>query len=223
LLKAASASRDQSYFLFATTREQLNFLRFPLGSLAKNETRILAQGMGLPVAAKPDSQDICFVPDGDYAAAIRKLRPDSCQEGEVVHADGRILGRHEGIAHFTVGQRKGLGIAVGEPLFVIRIDAGARRVVVGPRGMLETRQIRLRDVNWIGSGTFEAAARQGIEVFVKVRSTHEARPARLLGCENSPGVELASPEFGVAAGQACVFYNSGGPEARVLGGGFIAA
>ncbi len=223
LLNAASASRDQSYFLFATTREQLNFLRFPLGSLAKNETRILAQGMGLPVAAKPDSQDICFVLDGDYAAAIRKLRPDSCQEGEVVHADGRILGRHKGIAHFTVGQRKGLGIAVGEPLFVMRIDAGARRVVVGPREMLETRQIRLRDVNWIGSGTFEAAARQGIEVFVKVRSTQEARPARLSGCENSPGVELASPEFSVAAGQACVFYNSGGPEARVLGGGFIAA
>ncbi|MGA7329054.1 MAG: tRNA 2-thiouridine(34) synthase MnmA [Rhodomicrobium sp.] len=223
LVKAASASRDQSYFLFATTREQLNFLRFPLGSLAKIETRVLAQRMGLPVAAKPDSQDICFVPDGDYAAAIRKLRPGSCEEGEIVHADGRVLGKHSGIAHFTVGQRKRLGIATGEPLFVIRIDAGRKRVIVGPRDILETRQIRLRDVNWIGSGTFDAALQQGLEVFVKVRSTQEARPARLSGCETSPGVELAGPEFGVAAGQACVFYDTDKPEARVLGGGFIAA
>src|SRR5262249_46828004 len=149
LYQAASAARDQSYFLFATTQEQLDFLRFPLGALPKSETRALAAALNLPVAAKPDSQDICFVPTGDYAGVIRKLRPESAEPGEIVHADGRVLGTHQGIVNFTVGQRKGLGIAIGEPVFVIRIEAASRRVIVGPRATLGTVRVRFREVNWI--------------------------------------------------------------------------
>lgn len=223
MYRALSASRDQSYFLFATTQEQLNFLRFPLGSLQKSETRELAAGLGLAVAGKPDSQDICFAPTGDYAGVIRKLRPDSAEPGEIVHADGTVLGAHTGIVNFTVGQRKGLGIATGEPLFVLRIDPASRRVVVGPRGMLRTSRIQLREVNWIGPGTLGDAAAQSRPLFVKVRSTQEPRPARLIADGSGVCVELHNPEFGVAAGQACVFYEGGGGEARVLGGGFIAS
>ncbi len=223
MFQASSADRDQSYFLFATTQEQLNFLRFPLGTMEKPRTRTLAASLGLPVAAKPDSQDICFAPTGDYASVIKKLRPESAEPGEIVHADGTRLGTHQGIVNFTVGQRKGLGIATGEPLFVIRIEAAARRVVVGPREMLRTGLIRLRDVNWIGSGTLAAAAADAIPLFVKVRSTQEPRPARLGADSGGIFVELTAPEFGVAAGQACVFYEDGSGAARVLGGGFIAS
>ena len=161
MVQAASAARDQSYFLFATTQEQLDFLRFPLGGLDKSETRLLAAGLGLPVADKPDSQDICFVPNGDYASVIRKLRPESGEPGEIVHADGAVLGTHSGIVNFTVGQRKGLGIATGEQLFVVRIEPGSRRVIVGPREMLRTARLRLREVNWIGPGSLHGCGGGG--------------------------------------------------------------
>ena len=223
MLQALSAERDQSYFLFATTQEQLNFLRFPLGGLHKSETRALAAGLGLPVAAKPDSQDICFVPMGDYASVIRKLRPESAGPGEIVHADGTVLGTHAGIVNFTIGQRKGLGVAAGEPLFVIRIDPVSRRVTVGPRELLRTARIRMRDVNWIGPGTLGDAAADRRPLFVKVRSTQAARAARLAEEDGRISVELQEPEFGVAAGQACVFYEDGSGAARVWGGGFIAS
>ncbi len=221
--QAADAMRDQSYFLFATTREQLDFLRFPLGAMTKGETRSLAARLGLPVASKPDSQDICFAPAGDYASVIRKLRPDADQPGEIVHADGRVLGMHRGIVAFTVGQRKGLGIATGEPLFVIRIETQSRRVVVGPRDMLRTTLIRLRDVNWIGGGGFATALAQGRRLFVKVRSTQAPRPAALIEHNGEACIELEAGEYGVAAGQACVFYEDESGAARVLGGGFIAS
>ena len=223
MYQAQDASRDQSYFLFATTQNQLDFLRFPLGALRKSETRALAASLGLPVADKPDSQDICFVPTGDYAGVIRKLRPESAEPGEIVHADGTVLGEHPGIVNFTVGQRKGLGIATGEQLFVVRIEPSSRRVIVGPREMLRTARIRLREMNWIGPGTFSSAAAEQRALFVKVRSTQEPRPARLLSNAAGICVELDHPEFGVAAGQACVLYDDGSGGARVLGGGFIAS
>jgi tRNA-specific 2-thiouridylase len=223
MVQAASAARDQSYFLFATTQEQLDFLRFPLGGLDKSETRLLAAGLGLPVAEKPDSQDICFVPTGDYASIIRRLRPESGEPGEIVHADGTVLGTHAGIVNFTIGQRKGLGIATGEQLFVVRIEPGSRRVIVGPREMLRTARLRLREVNWIGAGNLHGAAAEGRTLYAKVRSTQEPRPARLLLDAAGLCVELVQPEFGVAAGQACVLYDGGGGGARVLGGGFIAS
>ncbi len=223
MYQAISPARDQSYFLFATAREQLDYLRFPLGALEKSGTRALAASLGLPVADKPDSQDICFVPSGDYASVIRKLRPESGKPGEIVHADGTVLGEHRGIVNFTVGQRKGLGIATGEQLFVARIEPVSRRVIVGPRDMLRTERLRLREVNWIGPGTLEGAAAEGSAVFAKVRSTQEPRPARLLPDPAGVCVELVQPEFGVAAGQACVLYDRGSGGARVLGGGFIAS
>jgi tRNA-uridine 2-sulfurtransferase len=223
MLRAADPQRDQSYFLFATTQEQLNFLRFPIGGIKKNETRALAARLGVPVASKPDSQDICFAPAGDYASVIRKLRPESGDPGEIAHADGRILGVHRGIVGFTVGQRKGLGIATGEPLFVIRIESQSRRVVVGPRELLRTALIRLRDVNWIGGGAWTDAFAGRRKLFVKLRSSQTPRPATLGLRNGQPLVELPDGEYGVAAGQACVFYEDCGDEARVLGGGFIAA
>jgi tRNA-uridine 2-sulfurtransferase len=223
MYQALSSARDQSYFLFATTQEQLDFLRFPLGSLQKSETRAVAASLGLPVAGKPDSQDICFVPFGDYADVIRRLRPESTEPGEIVHADGTVLAKHPGIVNFTVGQRKGLGIATGEQLFVVRIEPASRRVIVGPREMLRTGRIRLREVNWIGPGTSGDAAAEGRTVFAKVRSAQNPQPARLVADATGIGVELVQPEFGVAAGQACVLYSDGGGGARVLGGGFIAS
>jgi len=221
MLQAADAERDQSYFLFATTQEQLNFLRFPLGAMTKSETRALAAALGLPVASKPDSQDICFAPTGDYAAVIRKLRPDSDEPGEIVHFEGRVLGTHRGIINFTVGQRKGLGIATGEPLFVIRIEPSSRRVIVGPRSMLRVSRLRLRDVNWIGGGALDEALAERRAVSVKVRSTQPPRSGLLLRADGGVCVDLPGGEYGVATGQACVFYESGGGTARVLGGGFI--
>jgi tRNA-specific 2-thiouridylase len=219
LYRAREEERDQSYFLFATTREQLEQVRFPLGDRSKAETRELARRFGLSVADKHDSQDICFVPSGHYAEMIERLRPGASEAGDIVDLEGRVLGRHPGIIHFTVGQRRGLGIATGEPLYVVRIEAAARRVVVGPREALRTRRIMLREVNWLGEGLRGTGER--LDVFVKVRSTRPPQPAWLRFDEDGAEVELLEGEDGVSPGQACVFYDSGEGQARVLGGGFI--
>jgi len=215
LHRAADASRDQSYFLFATTPAQLDFLRFPLGELAKDETRALARRFDLPVAAKPDSQDICFVPKGDYAAVVEKLRPGAAEPGEVVDLAGRILGRHEGVIHYTVGQRKGLGIAGAEPLYVVRLDASAKRVIVGPRAALGATEVPLKGVNWLGGAK---PGEGGRALQVKLRSAQPPVAATLYldGAGGGKAV-LAEPALGVAPGQACVFYDG----TRVLGGGWI--
>ncbi len=183
LHRAADASRDQSYFLFATTREQLDFLRFPLGDLPKTEVRELADRFNLPVASKPDSQDICFVPEGSYAKVVEKLRPGAGRGGDIVHLDGRVLGQHDGVIHYTIGQRRGLGVATGDPLFVVKIDAPNRRVIVGPRQALMTSGLLLEELNWIGPGSLEAAADAGAPVLVRVRSTRPLfGPDRLARC-----------------------------------------
>jgi tRNA-specific 2-thiouridylase len=224
LYRAREAERDQSYFLFATTPAQLDVLRFPLGDRTKVETRELARSFGLAVADKQDSQDICFVPTGHYAEVIERLRPGAAGPGEIVDCDGRVLGRHDGIIHFTVGQRRGLGIATGSPLYVVRLDAATRRVVVGPREALRTRRIRLRDINWLGDGTIEQAVENDPEVFVKVRSTRPPQPAWLRTVSDGGiEVELIASEDGVSPGQACAFYDAAEGQARVLGGGFIAS
>ncbi|MFN3312209.1 MAG: tRNA 2-thiouridine(34) synthase MnmA [Hyphomonas sp.] len=221
LHRAQDASRDQSYFLFATTRAQLDYLRFPLGDLPKTEVRELAERFSLPVASKPDSQDICFVPEGSYAAVVEKLRPGSGRGGEIVHLDGRVLGQHEGVIHYTIGQRRGLGVATGDPLFVVKIDAPTRRVIVGPREALMTRGLLLEELNWLGAGTLEEAASRGERVLVRVRSTRPPVPARL-GYEGGvPAIMFEAPEEGVARGQAAVLYDAEG-STRILGGGFIA-
>jgi tRNA-specific 2-thiouridylase len=223
LYRAREAERDQSYFLFATTRAQLDLLRFPLGDRTKAETRELARHFGLAIADKQDSQDICFVPTGHYADIIERLRPGAAGSGEIVDLDGRVLGHHDGIIHFTVGQRRGLGIATGSPVYVVRLDATARRVVVGPREALRTSRIRLRDINWLGDGTIDEALAHRPEVFVKVRSTRPPQPGWLR--TGSPGgleVELVGSEDGVSPGQACVFYEAAEGQARILGGGIIA-
>ena len=220
LHQAADANRDQSYFLFSTTAEQLAYLRFPLGGLAsKAETRALAARYGLPVADKPDSQDICFVPNGDYAAVIEKLRPGAADPGDIVDLGGTVLGRHGGIIHYTIGQRRGLGIGgLGDPLYVVRLDPATRRVIVGPKEALSTRTIPLKEINWLGDAPFDSRPEWQVEV--KVRSTRAPRPALLrpLG-PTEADVELLSPEEGVSPGQACVFY--AGEGSRVLGGGWI--
>ena len=224
LYRAREAERDQSYFLSATTRVQLDLLRFPLGEQTKAETRELARRFGLPVADKADSQDICFVPSGHYADVIERLRPGAAAPGEIIDLDGRIVGRHDGIIHFTVGQRRGLGVATGSPLYVVRLDANSRRVVVGPREALRTSRIRLRDINWLGDGTIQQALESHPEVFIKVRSTRPPQPAWLR--EASDGgidVELIASEDGVSPGQACAFYDSVAGQARILGGGIIAS
>lgn len=221
MLRGADHGRDQSYFLFQTTREQLDFLRFPLGGMgSKDETRAIAGRFELPVAVKPDSQDICFVPDGDYASLVERLRPGAITPGEIVHVDGRVLGRHEGIVHYTVGQRKGLRLGGGPALYVIRLDAARARVVVGPKEALGRTAITLSGVNWLGDGGNgpPAGLADGLPVQVKIRSTREPVPAILhLGQETSARVAFDAPEAGVAPGQACVFYDG----ERVLGGGWI--
>ncbi|MGX9354318.1 tRNA 2-thiouridine(34) synthase MnmA [Roseobacteraceae bacterium S113] len=220
LHSAADAARDQSYFLFSTTQEQLDYLRFPLGHLpSKAETRALAAKHGLPVADKPDSQDICFVPDGDYAKVIEKLRPGAAEPGEIVHADGRVLGTHHGVIHYTIGQRRGLGIGgLSEPLYVVKLDVDTKRVVVGPKAMLSTRTIPVREINWLGDAPLTPG--REIELSVKVRSTRPPREAILRPLDNGLAeVELLSPEEGVSPGQACVFYETGGT--RIFGGGWI--
>ena len=221
LFRAREAERDQSYFLFATTRAQLDLLRFPLGHRTKAETRELAHRFGLSVADKQDSQDICFVPSGHYAQVIERLRPGAAGPGEIVDLNGRVLGQHGGIIHFTVGQRRGLGIATGSPLYVVRLDAAARRVVVGPREALRTSHIRLREVNWLGDGTLDEALQRRPEIFVKVRSTRAPQPAWLRTGVDGIEVELIAGEDGVSPGQACVFYDAAEGQARVLGGGII--
>ena len=220
LHRAADASRDQSYFLFATTREQLDFLRFPLGDLPKTEVRALADKFNLPVAAKPDSQDICFVPEGSYASVVEKLRPGSGRGGDIVHLDGTVLGQHEGVIHYTIGQRRGLGIATGEPIFVVKIDAPNRRVIVGPREALLTSGLVLEELNWLGQGSLEDAAHAGAPVLVRVRSTRPPVPGRLGWQDDVPVIWFDEPEEGVARGQAAVLYDPAGGT-RILGGGFI--
>jgi tRNA-specific 2-thiouridylase len=222
LYRARDDERDQSYFLFGTTHEQLDILRFPLGERSKSETRELARQYGLAIADKPDSQDICFVPTGHYADIIERLKPGSAEPGSIVDLDGKVLGDHAGIIHFTVGQRRGLGIAGGTPLYVIKLDAERKRVVVGPREALRTSVIVLRDVNWIGGGALdEAIADDKLEVFVKVRSSRPAQAAWLRHGARGYEVELVDGEHGVSPGQACVFYDAAEGQARVLGGGFI--
>jgi len=214
------AGRDQSYFLFPTTREQLEFLRFPLGHLpSKDATRALATQYGLAVADKPDSQDICFVPDGDYASLIEKLRPGAAESGQIVHADGRVLGNHDGVIHYTIGQRRGLGIGgLADPLYVVRLDVDAKQVIVGPKEMLSTRLIPVREINWLGDEPM--ASRKEWPVMVKVRSTRPPREAILRPrSETEAEIELLSPEEGVSPGQACVFYQATG--SRIFGGGWI--
>ncbi|MEO0936782.1 MAG: tRNA 2-thiouridine(34) synthase MnmA [Pseudomonadota bacterium] len=217
---AADSARDQSYFLFSTTPAQLDFLRFPLGHLpSKNDTRALAERYGLPVAMKPDSQDICFVPNGDYAAVIRKLRPEAAAPGEIVHADGRVLGAHDGIVNYTIGQRRGLGIGgLAEPLYVVRLDAETRRVIVGPKEMLATRTVPVRQINWLGDAPL--TSREAWDIAVKVRSTRPPTDAVLRPISATEAtVELTVPEEGISPGQACVFYDQN--SSRIFGGGWI--
>jgi len=222
LFRAHDEDRDQSYFLFATTRDQLDILRFPLGEKTKIETRELARQYGLNVADKHDSQDICFVPSGKYTDIIERLMPGSAEPGEIVDLTGNVLGPHAGIIHFTVGQRRGLGIAGAEPMYVVRLDAATRRVVVGPRSALRTARLQLRDVNWIGEGTLDEALASGRrELFVKVRSTRQPQSAWLSQYNGNAAVEFADGEDGVAPGQACAFYDAANGQSRVLGGGFI--
>ena len=219
LLRAVDAGRDQSYFLFATTRDQLDFLRFPLGGMEKAETRAHAERFDLPVAAKPDSQDICFVPEGNYARIVEKLRPEAHDPGDIVDLDGVVLGRHEGIINFTIGQRRGLGLG-GRPegeeaLYVVRLDPEARQVIVGPRSALGTGRIQVGSLNWLGAAEIPA---EGIECAVKLRSTMEPVGARLFAEGGGwTSVVLDEPQFGISPGQACVVYSGD----RVLGGGWI--
>jgi len=217
---AADANRDQSYFLFSTTPEQLEFLRFPLGHLpSKDATRKLAAKYGLAVADKPDSQDICFVPNGNYASVIEKLRPGAAEPGEIVDTEGNVLGTHRGVIHYTIGQRRGLGIGgLADPLYVVRLDVDKREVVVGPKDLLATRTVPVREINWLGDGKITDQAER--EISVKVRSTRPPAPAILRPIsETEAEVELLTPEEGVSPGQACVFYETEG--SRVLGGGWI--
>ena len=216
---AVDRSRDQSYFLFTTTRDQLDFLRFPLGGLPKTETRALADQFGLPVAAKPDSQDICFVPNGSYAQVVEKLRPGAIEPGQIVDRTGHVLGEHKGIIHFTIGQRRGLHLGntdgKGEPLYVVALDAATKRVIVGPKSALARRYVRVNEVNWLGH---EPLGQLPTPCSVKLRSTMPAVPATMTN-DGAGGahVVLDEPEFGISPGQACVAYDG----SRVLGGGWI--
>jgi tRNA-specific 2-thiouridylase len=217
LHRATEDARDQSYFLFATTREQLDFLRFPLGDRPKAETRAIASRLGLPVAAKRDSQDICFVPEGRYASVVEKLRPGAAEPGEIVHVDGRVLGRHAGVIHYTIGQRRGLAISgEGEPLYVVRLDAARRRVVAGPRSALARGRVALREVNWLDGDEIPA---RGTRIQAKLRSAAEPAEGVLHPIEGGAAIDFAHPQYAVAPGQAAVFYKG----SRVLGGGWIAS
>jgi tRNA-specific 2-thiouridylase len=223
LYRPVDATRDQSYFLFATTQEQLDFLRFPLGGLSKAETRALAREMGLEIAEKHDSQDICFVPQGKYADVIARMHPEAVARGEIVHLDGRVLGTHEGIVNYTVGQRRGLGVAAAEPLYVVRLEHKTGRVIVGPREALRTHTVRLRDVNWLGDRALAAlTAGNGAPLEVKVRSTRAPQPAVIYSEAGEIFVTLTVGEYGISPGQACVFYADERETSEVLGGGFIA-
>ena len=226
LFTPADMARDQSYFLYATTQEQLNFLRFPLARLEKPQVRELAAALGLEtIAGKHDSQDICFVPKAGYRALLDRLAPQAHAPGEIVHVDGRVLGQHEGIARFTIGQRRGLGVSTGEPLYVVAIEPETNRVIVGPKEALARRHIVLRDVNWLGDAPLPESAKEALPLFVKIRSTRPPVAARVWRDAASERVHvlLKQPEHGVAPGQACVFHERPGPGARVYGGGEIVA
>ncbi|MDX2142885.1 MAG: tRNA 2-thiouridine(34) synthase MnmA [Rhodospirillaceae bacterium] len=223
LHRATDPDRDQSYFLFATTKAQLDYVRFPLGGLMKPEARELARKLGVPVADKPDSQDICFVPTGSYTDVVKKLRPEAAQTGEIVHVDGRMLGRHDGIVNYTVGQRRGLGIGgEAEPLYVVRIDPATARVVVGAKADLLRDAFNLHGVNWLGEGA--GIPEVGVTARVKLRNTQAPVAATVLpgpmvdGASGTAHVVLDQPEAAVTPGQACVFYDG----ERMLGGGWIA-
>jgi tRNA-specific 2-thiouridylase len=219
LHKAADQDRDQSYFLFSTKQEQLDYLRFPLGHLkSKKDTRKLAHKYGLPVADKPDSQDICFVPNGSYAAVIEKLRPEAANPGKIVSQDGAVLGEHKGIINYTVGQRRGLGIGGGDPLYVIKLDADSREVIVGPKEALATRTVLIKEINWLGEDNFLDSKERTLAV--RVRSTRSPKEAIIKPIsETTATVELVMAEEGIAPGQACVFYDIEGT--RIYGGGWI--
>jgi tRNA-specific 2-thiouridylase len=223
LYRPVDGDRDQTYFLFATTQQQLDFLRFPLGGMAKPEVRELARELGLEVADKHDSQDICFVPQGKYADVIRRMHPEAVQQGEIVHLDGRVLGTHEGIVNYTIGQRRGIGVAAGEALYVVKLDHKAGRVIVGPREALKTHTVRLRDVNWLGDRPLASFADgNGAPVEVKVRSTRAPQSGVVFFDGGEVFVTLIGGEYGVSPGQACVFYADESAISEVLGGGFIA-
>ena len=229
LFRGADATRDQSYFLHGTTPAQLAMIRFPLGDLPKSRVREIAREHGLVTADKPDSQDICFVPSGHYSDLVARLVPEAMRAGDIVDEAGTILGRHTGIANYTVGQRKGLGGALqaapdAAPVFVTRIDAARRRLVVGPREALRTSRLVLRDVNWLGDGSIDAVAADGLDVFVRTRSTRPPVPARLFRPRDATAlatVTFPAAESVVSPGQACVFYESDLDGARVLGGGTV--
>lgn len=214
--KAVDGAKDQSYFLFATTQQQLNYLRFPLGSMVKDDVRLLAEKYGLSIANKPDSQDICFVPEGGYADVIERLRPGAGEAGEIVDLDGKVLGTHKGIIYYTIGQRRGIGIGGGDALYVIKLDPDKKQVIVGPREALEISKVYIKELNWLGD---ENIPDKGMNIEVKVRSTRPAEAATLY-----PGADddeayfiLEKPEYGVSSGQAAVFYD----DERLLGGGWI--
>jgi tRNA-specific 2-thiouridylase len=220
LHRGTDPNRDQSYFLFGTTAEQLDYLRFPLGDLPKSETRALAERFELAVAGKPDSQDICFVPGGDYAGVVTKLRPEANDPGDIVDRAGRVVGRHDGIVRFTVGQRRGLALGErsgtdNDPLYVVKLEPETRRVVVGPRSALGRREVALYDINWLGP-EFDGP----LPVQVRVRSSQTLRPAEVERANGALVVRFAGPEIGVSPGQACVIYDQASGS-RVLGGGFI--
>jgi tRNA-specific 2-thiouridylase len=223
LARPADPERDQSYFLFATTPEQLGYLRFPLGAMRKAQVRALAHELELPVAEKADSQDICFVPTGRYTGVIERLRPGALKPGDIVHVDGRRVGRHDGIINYTIGQRRGLKVPGPDPLYVVRLDAERNEVVVGPRAALRTTFLLLKNTNWLGDEPFAEATAGGLPLFVRVRSSQAPRPAILFAeADGASRVVLEDGEDGVAVGQACVFYSDGDDRARLLGGGFIA-
>lgn len=223
LARSIDPERDQSYFLFGITKEQLKMLRFPLGGLKKAEVRDAARAFGLQIADKPDSQDICFVPSGRYSSIIEKLKPGAMEAGNIVHVDGRVLGTHQGIVNYTIGQRKGLRIPAAEPLYVVRLDADANEVVVGPRSALATAALVLRDVNWLGEKPLCDIAKDGLAIYVRLRSSQMPRPAMLFADEDGRcEVVLPDGELGIATGQACVFYEAPDAGAVVLGGGWIA-
>lgn len=216
MLRGADSGKDQSYFLFATTQEQLDFLRFPLGGLQKDETRALAAKYGLLVADKPDSQDICFVPSGNYVSVIEKLRPGACDPGDIVHVNGMVLGQHNGIINYTIGQRRGLGISAADPLYVIKVDAVTKRVIVGPKEALFEDRLTIRELNWLGG---DALPQEGVEVTVKLRSTHQGSKAMAYDQGNGVAeIVLHEPHEAISPGQACVLYDGD----RMLGGGWIA-
>ena len=216
MYRAKDQNRDQSYFLFSTTQEQLDYLRFPLGEIDKSETRLIAEKLKLNVATKPDSQDICFVPNRDYASVIKKFRPESFKSGKILDIDGREIGEHEGIINYTIGQRKGIKIASNNPLYVVNIDADKNTIIVGNKECLEVKQIRLRDLNILGS-----KKEFNETINIKVRSTGRLLKAKIKFLDNSADVEILDKETGISPGQACVFYSKDDLGDKLLGGGWI--